>query len=1035
MKILSIKGKNLASLEGEFAIDFRSEPLRSAGIFAITGSTGSGKTTLLDAMCIALFYKSPRTHKAKTERGLEREDEGIKENDCRNILRHGTGDGYAEVEFLALNGKEYRSRWSVNRSRNRADGNLQTAKCELYCITENQFISKSKSENEKTIEKLLGLNYEQFTRAVLLAQGEFSAFLKASPNEKADILEKLTGTEIYARISERIYEKSSAAEAALKIIDEKLSGITLLTPEECAQLLEEKASLKAAAEKEEKALSLIIEKLKWIERSEFLEKEKESARINVEKCSAAIESLSATIRTIELTELIQPIRETCTEVARTKKKINDEEAQTVSLTQQLQAEEEANAAAEKKLDECRINKEEIEKQRAEKEPLIIEATKIETELGNSRTRLKESERQLAETVKALEQCTAQHSKSSKIIAQGIEEQKQIKEWFDSNTIYSDIITRCEVISTNIADANDAIVQIKEKNIMLEGAKSQQLLLEQQLSAAQEEAEKLKATLTLEIATLRRQLVEGEPCPVCGSRHHSTAQVTENILKEKELQKARTQNEANIKRLSENIEKIKSETASLTTSIASYKKIYGSRIENLLTIIAPLQKNDWIRESGNHIAEIEKLAAIIENTSKEWSKKSNRSTELEQQISVERNTLLNTEKRIKELEVDIAANEESAAVARKQIEEYSQQLSSILGNAKSVSQITEYFAKEIERYGKEFTQYTLERNEHLVALTKTRQNIATLQKSIAVGKEEAARLDNRISDFLTENRDSIDRKQLEELIQISIEECAKMRRTITVAKDNLLQANTQFNERVRNIEQHTQSAVKPTNDENKDSLAMEQEQLRQQAAQRLESITQITVKLNSDNENKQRTEQLRKEQEVANVYATDWKRLCEMFGSAKGQKFRMIAQGYTLDIMLAYANIHLKQLSSRYQLVRTAPDSLALMIIDLDMLSERRTVNTLSGGETFLVSLALALALSSLSSSNMSIESLFIDEGFGSLDSDTLRVAMEALEHLQSQGRKIGVISHLSNMIERIPTQICVKKKRGGKSSVEIKQQF
>ena len=140
-------------------------------------------------------------------------------------------------------------------------------------------------------------------------------------------------------------------------------------------------------------------------------------------------------------------------------------------------------------------------------------------------------------------------------------------------------------------------------------------------------------------------------------------------------------------------------------------------------------------------------------------------------------------------------------------------------------------------------------------------------------------------------------------------------------------------------------------------------------------------------------------------------------------------------MLSYANIHLKQLSSRYQLVRSAPDSLALTIIDLDMLSERRTVNTLSGGETFLVSLALALALSSLSSSNMSIESLFIDEGFGSLDSDTLRIAMEALEHLQSQGRKIGVISHLSNMIERIPTQICVTKKRGGKSTVEVKQQF
>ena len=223
MKILSIKGKNLASIEGEFHIDFRSEPLRSAGIFAITGSTGAGKTTLLDAMCIALFYKSPRTHKAKANKSTEKE-ENLKENDCRNILRHGTGEGYAEVEFLALNGKEYRSRWSVNRARNSSNGNIQAAKYELFCITDNQFLTNSKKENEKTIERLVGLNYEQFTRAVLLAQGEFSAFLKASPNEKADILEKLTGTEIYARISERIYQKSKEADIALNIIVEQQKG-------------------------------------------------------------------------------------------------------------------------------------------------------------------------------------------------------------------------------------------------------------------------------------------------------------------------------------------------------------------------------------------------------------------------------------------------------------------------------------------------------------------------------------------------------------------------------------------------------------------------------------------------------------------------------------------------------------------------------------------------------------------------------------------------------------------------------------------
>ncbi|MNX84244.1 Nuclease SbcCD subunit C [compost metagenome] len=163
---------------------------------------------------------------------------------------------------------------------------------------------------------------------------------------------------------------------------------------------------------------------------------------------------------------------------------------------------------------------------------------------------------------------------------------------------------------------------------------------------------------------------------------------------------------------------------------------------------------------------------------------------------------------------------------------------------------------------------------------------------------------------------------------------------------------------------------------------------------------------------------------------NWSKLNEIIGSADGKKFRQIAQEYTLDVLLGYANIHLQALTSRYKIERI-PASLGLQVVDQDMGDEVRTVYSLSGGESFLVSLALALGLASLSSSRMKVESLFIDEGFGSLDPTTLNIAMDALERLHNQGRKVGVISHVQEMTERIPVQIKVSKQQSGKSKVEV----
>ena len=1025
MKILSIKGKNLASIEGEFIIDFRCEPLRSAGIFAITGSTGAGKTTLLDAMCIALFNKSPRTYKAI--KSSEKEYNG-----SISILRNGSVEGYAEVEFLALNGKEYRSRWSVKRARNRVDGNIQDAKCELFCITENQYITTKKRDFEKEIEKLLGLNYEQFTRAVLLAQGEFSAFLKASPNEKADILEKLTGTDIYALISERIFQKTKEADSELNIIKEKLKEIALLSPEECAQLEDEKNNLEKASIEEEENISGLNEKIKWINRSRQLHNEREEALKSVEQCIAKLETMSDTVKTLEQTDIIQPIRDTYTQAKRIAKDIKTNETAITDLQKRLSEQEEQHKTAETKLEECKSRKEEIERKKAKKEPLIIEATKIETECNSFETQLQENRKLLSDSKKQLAQNIEESNNTYKSITINEKELQEIKQWFDTHATYSTVIKCSEVLSTSIKEAKFYAAQIASQEKILEKTQQQIELFEQHLLAAKEESEKLKATLTLEIATLRKRLVDGEPCPVCGSCNHQTALITGNILNEKELEKARRNNEINIERLNSNIERTKAETVSLTSLIEEYKKIYSTRTEYIISLIENLPYDTVLKSENLQIESLEEIVIDVINIVNEWNAKSSRTTELEQKISVERNTFQNSQRKEEEIKETIVVLEETIKNLTKNIKECELKLRDILGDAKSVSEISDYFRNVIERYKKELSVFTQQRNESLVALTETKQTIKTLENSILEQKSIIKDLEIKVKEFLAAQNNLISNDMLEKLTQITIEECMQMRRSVTTARENLLQAKAKLQERERNLELHAQATIKPAEEENLDTLSLMLQELRQQATQRIEHITRISIKLNNDKENKIRTEKLRKECENAEIVSTDWKRLCDMFGSSKGDKFRLIAQGYTLDIMLSYANMHLKHLSNRYQLVRDSSDTLALMIIDLDMLSERRAVNTLSGGETFLVSLALALALSSLSSSNMCIESLFIDEGFGSLDSDTLRVAMEALEHLQSQGRKIGVISHLSNMIERIPTQISVTKKRGGKSVVEIK---
>jgi exonuclease SbcC len=236
MKILAIRLKNLASLAGPFELDFTAEPLASAGLFAITGPTGAGKSTLLDALCLALFGAIPRLSNIGQSR-VPDVDGDITTSDPRTLLRRGTGSGYAEVDFIGIDQRRYRARWETNRARDNAAKKLQASRQTLTDLDSEQILSnQSKREFEQLIEARLGLNFEQFTRAVMLAQSEFSAFLKADDKERSELLEKLTNTAIYSQLGRRAYSKSKESEEALKTLKDQAGNFIPLEPEQRAEL-------------------------------------------------------------------------------------------------------------------------------------------------------------------------------------------------------------------------------------------------------------------------------------------------------------------------------------------------------------------------------------------------------------------------------------------------------------------------------------------------------------------------------------------------------------------------------------------------------------------------------------------------------------------------------------------------------------------------------------------------------------------------------------------------------------------------------
>lgn len=1018
MKILAIRLKNLTSIEGTVEVDFTSEPLRSAGIFAISGPTGAGKSTLLDALCLALYDKAPRF--ASSVENISLADVGdnqINQADVRNLLRRGTSDGYAEVDFLGIDGHRYRSRWSVRRTRNKVSGSLQAQVMQVSDLDTEKEFQGTKRELLNQLTELVGLNYEQFTRTVLLAQNDFATFLKSKGAAKAELLEKLTGTAVYSRISQEIYSRSKTLQAEVDLIRGKMNAIELMSDEDFLALQKEKEEWRQQREAGGRRLTVLNEQ--W-----------------------------QVVRSLQAQEELLACKQ---------QEEQQEKERSDQLAQQLASQEEGWTHFKQ---QCEAIQPDLQKARA----LDVQIQSRQTDYGQAQLRWKEAAAQVAEQEKKLR--TAHETSRA-----SYESLVRLLNWAAADEVLSmeqvaDFLRRDEADLKDKEQANEVRRQqleafaypslVEEQGRCREEKKRLQTIaqltkdeqatvaecqrLGKEAAVCEQRLAEHRATLETvkrvydnarmavgkDVKALRGQLQEGEACPVCGSVQHpyallhegidtlfhqleqeftsasETYQQTNNQLITLQRDWAHHQQEEqrlrallqqlwveNVQQggLSQPVSEAASEAEQPDSGLAEHihgrMEVIDSRLQELSRLLQAYQRlyEDWqradaaVKQQRMRCEQLRMYASRYQLEVQKLSAGEEQRVLLQQALSKEQTRFREVEQALQALQ-----QERSALLRGKSVEDAE----------RAMKKKEDELAAELERVRK--------------AVEVLSQRQAGLQgeiKQIASVVEELREKTRSIS-FPLCNSSLVEGAASSELASVLRQSASSSAASSTeiplaVLADSLSSAIAQQEADNRHTEQR---------------------------------LSAIEVRLLQQQKNQELMAQVARELEGKQRVAEQWAKLNKLLGSADGAKFKVIAQSYTLNHLLRHANRHLSYLSKRYKL-QQVPGTLALQVIDCDMCDEVRTVYSLSGGESFLISLALALGLSSLSSNNLKVESLFIDEGFGSLDADSLRTAMEALEQLQMQGRKVGVISHVQEMSERISVQVQVHKKINGKSVLTV----
>jgi len=1212
MKILAIRLKNLASLAGPVDIDFTAEPLASAGLFAITGPTGAGKSTLLDALCLALFGTVPRLNAIGREAKVPDADGDIPTSDPRNLLRRGTGSGFAEVDFVGIDGHRYRARWEANRARDKANGKLQNSRQSLYDLDSEQVLGSGKNEYKQLIEARLGLNFEQFTRAVMLAQSEFGAFLKADDKERSELLEKLTNTAIYTRLGQRAFTKARETGEAHNTLKDRASHLLPMAAEARAELDQHLEQAQQQFKADQARQRQLEQQRNWLNEQRQLQAQHSEAGAALQAAEQGWQALAEQRLDLQRLERLAPQRHQFHRQQVLAAQLAPLAAQIAAQHQQQGELQTRTGELQQALLAARQSLADSQARHSENTPRLRQAfagqdslARLDHELTAQRTASQQAEQHVAEGQQHLQQLEENQQRSLQQLAQideALADSQHLAGLANAWQAYLPQLKQVMLIGGRLAKGREELpglqAQASQANVQLQAQRDhyellfreakaepqalaeqidllggmlqdnrkqqraveemsrlhgRELELRQQLetmrarqqqamqqrqqligegTAAKAELEAAEQALTLtrqllerqrlarntSVEELRGQLRDGEPCPVCGSAEHPFHQpeaLLQSLGRHDQAEEEAAQKQ--VETLNGKLVELRTQLGVVNAQLKDYQQQLAQLGEQLQPLVAQVQahslwpalapqddkaRSAWLANQlqrlDDEIGKDEKrqsaLLALQKDAARlnqqllaaqEAQQQAQRHLEqqhqalasdeqqlqqglndlasvlpddvlkalsddpanaflgLDQQIAqrlqqLEQRKDEQEEQQARQVQLDKLRDQQQTRLQAQQqlqhalanLDEQRQQaqatLAELLGEHASAEAWQQHLDTQLEQaraVDADIAQRLQDLRTQGVQLAAELNANAQRQQAL---EHECQQLQGEIAQWRSEHPE-LDDSGLDRLLAIDDTQLGELRQHLQAAEKAIEQGRVLLQEREQRLQQH---AAQAQGELPADDLEQTLAELVQHLNVQEQQCAELRAQQADDQRRQQAYQALAAEIDQAYQQWQRWARLNALIGSASGDVFRKIAQGYNLDLLLHHANAQLRQLARRYRLKRGG-SALGLLVLDTEMGDELRSVHSLSGGETFLVSLALALGLASMASSTLRIESLFIDEGFGSLDPESLQLAMDALDGLQAQGRKVAVISHVQEMHERIPVQIQVRRQGNGLSDVEV----
>lgn len=1137
---------NIASIE-DATIDFEAQPLADSEVFLITGKTGAGKSTLLDAICLALYASTPRLENTSMQGEMRDNEKDIKIKDPVQLMRRNTGEAFVRLTFIGSNDVHYEAQWSVARARNKVTGKIQNKKWALRNLDTDFTYAKDKEIREE-IALAIGLDFKQFCRTTLLAQGEFTRFLNSKDDEKAEILEKITGVDAYSRIGAKIFEQTVEKKKIWEDSQLKIEGIQILNDEEIAQknnqlqqLDEQSQQIKNTLEKEQK-------KLRWLQQEQDFRQRKEQAKEDLAHVKAIAESdeTQQQEQTIALWNHTIEARAKMNEAASCAKTILQQEAQLQSLEQtfrQIQGAQSYELQQEQTIALSIRNIDDYLAQEAPKVNLYENAQTLNTLINSYQKNKKDAENNLqyANQIKKelstqylpkleksktmLEECQKTYNQQVINVQEAEAELEQLhlpqlrQQQESLKTLLNDIQAAKNLLELLHEEQNRHVLS-KENLVQLQNSIQEKEKQLQVLTQESHDAEIRKNTLQLAYEkqresinkwakSIRMKLQIGDTCPVCQQRIENTLPHEDNIdalVVEAEKLYKDAENEYNKILTSQNA--LDADIKALKNSLANEQKVFAKCSESLAKATQKAQEAaKKIPEGENEtqtLATLEKVSAQIgeaEVKEKEAKKLRTLRDQKLQEYEVLRNGMLAAQQKVNDTQHRIELVEAQISLQTKDSEKAQNDIQTLIGEAKKLSwkndwhtMLTE-FGKEVEdgaitykmntekqqKLAAELKQFE-EGNKNLAAvldaivklmptwgtpskeplmlkrIPKVLTRASELQSQITAAlqqmnaaKEKEEDTKKWLKEFMEKKQEMLkdfsDKEQeilLDEnlLLQLdTFQQCdiAEKTEAINRIKQQLVSKQTVWDELEKAYQLHTgeyealfDEDEKISEEESLDtristSIASLEAQLSELGNQRGGIIRDLEI----DRSNKAKVGSLLQESAQKKADFEKWSRLNQLLGDATGNKFRRIAQSYVLASLIHSANGYMRTLSDRY-ILKVVPGTFVISLEDAYQGYVSRAASTLSGGESFLVSLSLALALSDIGT-QLSVDTLFIDEGFGTLSGEPLQHAVNTLRSLHSKsGRHVGIISHVEELKERIPVQIRVNQEGNNSSStIEI----